>query len=415
MKKILSIIFLVLVLFSFSACSESSEEESEEKISIYKPSEEYVIECLKVTPNVVNVAAVTEDNDPNDKLNKKGGYYAAIYFSTDFLDYADLKGDDLIEEGTSAGGCIELYNSKEDAQNRDDYLSKFDGGLLDSGYHTVAGTIVIRISEETKEDDQRILEENIINILVNGKENAVDSTTVADTTNPITTTKPTTTEPTTTKPTKITVTMSEDEFVGLSKSEAEKKFKKMGFSVFRSENVETEDQQLDGKICYVEIKKSENSLVGSFSKGDNFEKDAIVILRVYKYVEPEKPKAVSYSTNDYETAKKGNTGVFSYKNTSSYDVYWIIDLDEGYAYFFTDGNGETYCDKVKIVSGTLNDSMMITWDYGSEECSWYLHFKYVDHPETLVIYDHLGAVTEFTTTNLEEALKLREAKEILEY
>lgn len=413
MKKILSVLFLVLVLFSFSACSESSEEESEEKISIYKPSEAYVIECLKATPNVVNVAPVTEENDPNDKLNKKGGYYAAIYFSTDFLGFADLKGDELIEEGTSAGGCIELYNSEDDAKNRDEYLANFDGGLLDPGYHTVVGTIVVRISGDTKVNDHKILEDNIINILMNGKED--EEASIIVTTTPITTAVLTTTAPTTTKPAKITVTMSEDEFVGLSKSEAEKKFKKMGFSVFKSENVETEDQQLDGKICYVEIKKSENSLVGSFSKGDNFEKDAIVILRVYKYVEPEKPKAVSYSTNDYETAKKGNTGVFSYKNTSSYDVYWIIDLDEGYVYFFTDGNGEIYCDKVKIVSGTLNDSMMITWDYGSEECSWYLHFKYVDHPETLVIYDHLGVVTEFTTTNLEEALKLREAKEILEY
>lgn|GEM_PF-1273931 len=75
----------------------------------------------------------------------------------------------------------------------------------------------------------------------------------------------------------------------------------------------------------------------------------------------EKPRAVYYSTNDYETVKKGNTGVYSYKNTyGSYDVYWIIDFNEGYVYWFTDGNGETYCDKVKIDSGTLNDKITVT-------------------------------------------------------
>ena len=132
--------------------------------------------------------------------------------------------------------------------------------------------------------------------------------------------------------------------------------------------------------------------------------------------EPEKTRQLFYSTNDYETAKKGNTGVFSYKNKNgSYDIYWIIDFDAGYVYWFTDGNGETTCDKVKIVSGSLNDRITVTWHDSGNQWSWYLHFKYKNHPETLVINDHNGIVTEFTTTDLDDALKVRNTKTIKEY
>lgn len=168
-----------------------------------------------------------------------------------------------------------------------------------------------------------------------------------------------------------------------------------------------------------------------FIKGEIFSKDASIVI-TYHMKEEDDPKnkeetnidissndndvEVSYSTNDYETAKKGNTGVFSYKNKDgSYDVYWIINFDEGYVYFFTEGNGEDFCDKVKITSGTLNDCVTITWDIDGEKTDWYLHYKYVNSPVTLVVNDHLGIVTEFEATNLDNALKLRDTKTIVGY
>ena len=114
--------------------------------------------------------------------------------------------------------------------------------------------------------------------------------------------------------------------------------------------------------------------------------------------------------------KEGNTGVYSYKNKSgSYDVYWIIDFDEGYVYNFTDGNGENYCDKVKIVSGDLNDKVTVTWHDHGDQWSWYLHFKYVNSPVTLIVNDHNGLAIDFTTTDLDDALKIRDTKNIKEY
>ena len=125
------------------------------------------------------------------------------------------------------------------------------------------------------------------------------------------------------------------------------------------------------------------------------------------------PQPLYYSTNTRETAKNGNTGVFSYRNAgSSYDVYWVIDFDEGFAYFFTDGNGDEYCDKLPIISGTLNDSTVIMWNYDGDKTPWVLFFKYVGHPETLIVVDHFGIQTKFSPIDLEKALKIKNTKKL---
>lgn len=216
-------------------------------------------------------------------------------------------------------------------------------------------------------------------------------------------------------PEEITLTMSSSDFKGMNYKEAEKKLKEMGFTNFEYETVEAKDKSTANKISYIEITEF---IFGEsdFKKGDKFNSDSTIALYYYEYEEPEKSSSLFYSTNDYETATKGNTGVFSYKNKSgSYDVYWIIDLDAKYVYFFTDGNGENTCDKVKITAGDLNDRITATWHDGGDQWSWYLHFKYKNHPETLVVNDHNGFATEFRTTDLDDALSVRDSKKIKNY
>ena len=131
---------------------------------------------------------------------------------------------------------------------------------------------------------------------------------------------------------------------------------------------------------------------------------------------PEEPNSVSYSTNDYETAKNGNSGVFSYVSRGpSYDIYWIIDFDEGYVYYFTDGNGDEGCDKVKMESGDLNDVLIITYHDGGDTWSYGLHFHYKNQPSKLIMQDNDGFEYEYTTTDLAKALELRASKTIHEY
>jgi len=128
-----------------------------------------------------------------------------------------------------------------------------------------------------------------------------------------------------------------------------------------------------------------------------------------------KKSSLSYTTNDKETAKKGNTGVFAYANTRTYTNYYIIDFDEGYVYFFSEGNGSETCDRIKIDSGDLNSGVTITYHDGSESWEEYYHFKWKNQPDTLVMADSIGWETEYRTTNLEEALKIRDTKKIIDY
>lgn len=170
-----------------------------------------------------------------------------------------------------------------------------------------------------------------------------------------------------------------------------------------------------------------------FTRGDVFAADAEIII-TYHMPEDDNPTSstmstdssdaenpvssgpVFYSTNDYETATKGNTGVFSYKSSgSSYDIYWIIDFDDGYVYYFTDGNGDSSCDRLKIESGDLNDKIIITYHDGSDVWSYGLHFKYVNHPETLIMQDNDGFEYKYSTTDLSDALSLKNEKTVKDY
>lgn len=214
---------------------------------------------------------------------------------------------------------------------------------------------------------------------------------------------------------KIAVTMSEDDFKGMNYEDAEAKFREMGFTSFEYKTVDTEVEESNNTICYIEIIEV---FFGDsdFKAGDEFDADSTITFYSYKYEAPEEEGPVFYSTNTYDVAKKGNTGVFSYVDRGgSYDIYWIIDFDEGYVYYFTEGNGESSCDRLKIDSGDLNSAVTITYHDSGMEWSYKLHFKYVDHPETLIMNDQNGFDYEYTTTDLDDALALRNTKKIKDY
>lgn len=126
------------------------------------------------------------------------------------------------------------------------------------------------------------------------------------------------------------------------------------------------------------------------------------------------PKSLFYSTNDLQTAKKGNAGVYSYKSKGGqYDIYYIVDFDEGYVYCFR--NDETSCERLKIESGDLNNVVIITYHDGDDTWSNGLRFKWKDQPDHLVLEDNNHFETDFYSTDLNDALSLRDEKEIIDY
>lgn len=134
---------------------------------VTNPKEAFIVERLTGLPNITGMEAVTEDNDPNGNLNKQGGYTSTVYFASDLVDQSNVNGITIVDKGTNAGGAVEVYPTVEDAEKRNDYLAAFDAsGFMASGSHSVVGTIVIRTSDHLTASQQKEMEKNIYNSLI---------------------------------------------------------------------------------------------------------------------------------------------------------------------------------------------------------------------------------------------------------
>ena len=153
------------VLSNLSEKQATLERSIKQYALVNAPTEVYIVECLKKVPNVIDISAVTEDNDPNGHLNKAGGYTAQIYFSSDLITQDEIDGITVIDKGTDCGGSIEVYSTVKDANSRNDYLASFDGGIFASGSHIVVGTVLVRTSDKLTTSQQKEMESNIIKIL----------------------------------------------------------------------------------------------------------------------------------------------------------------------------------------------------------------------------------------------------------
>lgn len=126
--------------------------------------------------------------------------------------------------------------------------------------------------------------------------------------------------------------------------------------------------------------------------------------------------SVFYSTNNFDSAKLGNSGIFSYKTSGgSYSNYYIVDFDGGFVYYFSYGNGNSTCDRLKIESGDLNSGVLYTYHDGSSTWSECLHFKYKNQPDHLIYEDSGGFEYDYYATDLSEALEIRDSMEIINY
>lgn len=345
MKKLIALLLaFIMSLCYLTACSSDTDDvtssdtldrsessvdtnDSDDMELVYTPTEAYIIACLEATSNVIEIVAVTEDNDPNGELNTDGGYYSAVFFSVDLIEQDDVYGDDLIDKGTDAGGCIEAYKTVEDAEARNNYLSEHDDSwLFNAGYHTVIGTLVVRTSQELTEDQKSQLEKNIIAVLIGGEVEEPASTASSE------------------KST-ITVTMSESEFLGMNYTKAETLLRDMGFTIFEYKVLETDDQsKQDNTIEAVEINK------GDFEKGNTFKADSIVVLRYYKCEEvapnltaennadlaalltlrdPCDPSISTFANKYSEQIIEFDGCVTSMQNHSSYDTRYDILIGAG--------------------------------------------------------------------------------------
>ncbi len=149
----------LLVVMTLIGCSRDGARED----LTNNPPIEDVRDAISSIEYITFIEIVTEENDPNGKLGKQGGYTGMLFFIYDLVE--GNAEESAIEAGTSGGGSIEIYANVEDAESRDSYLGIFDGSIFASGSHTVLGTLVIRTSNELTASQQQALETAIINTL----------------------------------------------------------------------------------------------------------------------------------------------------------------------------------------------------------------------------------------------------------
>ena len=163
---------------SAEASTEKAEKEDSEEGNdlVTAPTDDFVMERLKLVQTITDMAAVTEDHDPNGQLNKPGGYIGCIYFTDKQVDRDKnyITSDDVIEVGTVGGGAIEIFANSDDAKKREEYLATYDGTAMSSGSHKVIGTCLIRTSDYLTASQQQELTQNIITALT-----ATDTSTVS--------------------------------------------------------------------------------------------------------------------------------------------------------------------------------------------------------------------------------------------
>lgn len=142
------------------------------------PEEKWIINRLEDVSYIEGTQTVTSNNDPDGLLGKVGGYKACVYFTIDGLDISKVPGKTIVEKGTDAGGAIEIYETLEEAEDRCEYLSGFDGTILYSGSYAIVGTMVVRTSYMLSEEDQLILTNEIVKAFTALEEDANETISV---------------------------------------------------------------------------------------------------------------------------------------------------------------------------------------------------------------------------------------------
>lgn len=159
------------VLSSLASAKQALQDSIDQLKQVTNPSEAFVIGRITGLENITGAEAVTETNDPNGRLGKAGGYTAAVYFSSDLVSRSDVYPSSgytgIVADGNEGGGCVEVYETVEDATKRDEYLSAFDGNaLLSPGSHEVLGTCVIRTSDKLTASQQKAIAQEVKESLV---------------------------------------------------------------------------------------------------------------------------------------------------------------------------------------------------------------------------------------------------------
>ncbi len=94
---------------------------------------------------VSKVVEITEDNDPNGKIGRPGGYTSAATLYDEGATCTDL--------GVDCGATVEVWPDEEAAKARSTFIQdalKAANGVLGAEYDYISGPVLLRVSGTLK-------------------------------------------------------------------------------------------------------------------------------------------------------------------------------------------------------------------------------------------------------------------------
>lgn len=140
-----------------------------------EPSQEAIAAALNTIDTIKETCILNENTDPNNEIGKDHQYYIKVSYIDKRVDvkyYGNLDNNynfvatskSCAENGSEAGGTIEVFRTVEDAKTRKEYLDGFTG-VLSSGKSKLVNTTLIRVSPNLKASEQNDLLEKIYQTL----------------------------------------------------------------------------------------------------------------------------------------------------------------------------------------------------------------------------------------------------------
>ena len=123
----------------------------------------------------------------------------------------------------------------------------------------------------------------------------------------------------------------------------------------------------------------------------------------------QKPPVSYHSSKDLDTARKGNSGVYAYRewHPDHCDNYIIIDFNNDRVIAFSDDGEYSSYTVYKIEEGSLDRRVIMSvTDKRGNKTLYGLHFKYVLNPEHLILQSIDGTEVDYIATDLSNALDL---------
>lgn len=281
--KVIAVVLVIVSMLTFSACSSTDDYsaniyvlDEEKQELVLNPSIEYVVTAL----NQVNtITGIELDSEPYE------GIMATVYFTSNLVDQSEFGKNELVhEKGTSAGGSIDIFETADEAIDRDEYLHGFDDSfLLNAGGHAVAGALVIRTSKNLDEENQKSLTESIVGALTSGD---ITEDLIEQTMNDLAIKK-------------IRIPFSHEDFAYKSYTEVEERLRDLGFSNIDYNLTEMNynvEEESDGSVLAVHIDGE-----WDFGKEQLYSPDASIIISYVIDKRIQLPKSSSYcEESDYK-------------------------------------------------------------------------------------------------------------------